>query len=123
MSDSLRTLCRAPLLACAVALLVVGCDPGWKMSGSVRGGDAPIASATVSTRCPENRGSMPSSSTDVNGVIRGSGVGYFGDNCAIEVAAPGYQTRTFPVSSVCKARAMGSCTEVDLQRVTLTPTR
>lgn len=125
MGDSLRSSRRTPLRACAVALLLVaGCDPAWKMSGSVRGdGDTPIANATISTRCPENRAPLPSTTTDASGVIRGGGVGFFGDNCTIEVAAPGYQTRTFPVNSVCKVRAMGSCTEVDLRRVTLTPTR
>lgn len=112
---------RGAHVVAAALVAVAGCDPGWQMTGSVRAeGGAPVAGATITTKCPDDRPPLPTSTSDANGAIHGGGVGYFRDECNLEVRAQGFAPQTVPVRGVCRRRAMGSCVAVEL-RVTLHP--
>ena len=95
------------------------CDPGYQLTGTVKSSTgAPIAGASVTAVCA--RPPLPSAVADATGTLNGRGVGFFADDCKLEVSAPGFGKQTFDVRSTCRARSMGSCLHVDITAV-LTP--
>lgn len=100
---------------CALVLLV-GCDPGYQLTGTVRSSsEAPIAGAVAKALCDEPP--RPEGRSDAAGNLHGAGLGFFADDCAIEVSAPGYRAERFSVATTCSRRLGGSCVHVDLRAV------
>jgi hypothetical protein len=100
-------------------LALSGCDPSWALKGSAhsRSGDA-IPGATAQTLCPQVNSPRPTAVANANGEFESTGVGYFGDQCSIEVGASDYATQRFPVSSVCTRRSsVLGCMEVHVEAI------
>lgn len=91
--------------ASALAVLALGtaaCDPNWSGTGHVvDAAGKPVASATVSLVCPSGRSG--SSKVDATGAFSFGGVGsaFEAPKCSVEIAAPGYVTRTVRTSDLC----------------------
>jgi hypothetical protein len=102
-----------------VATALAGCDPGWALKGSAhsRSGD-PIPGAAAETLCPQIHSPRPTAVANANGEFEERGVGYFGDDCSVEVSAADYATQRFPVPSICtrRSRVLG-CMEVTVEAV------
>ncbi|HRI65142.1 MAG TPA: carboxypeptidase-like regulatory domain-containing protein [Polyangium sp.] len=92
----------------------VGCDPAYKLTGQVTSSTtgAPIAGATVKAVCPNPP--TPSATSDAAGKVNSRDLGFFADDCRIEVRAKDYVTQTFTVAAVCRRRHLGSCLEIDV---------
>jgi hypothetical protein len=115
---------QASRLAFVGALAVAGCDPvslggdpGWSLRGSAHSSTGtPLQGATAHTICRDNQAPLPDAIADANGEFRGRGLGYFRDDCSVEVRAKGYQPQRFLVRSACTKRTRDfGCLEVDVQ--------
>ena len=97
-------------------LLLTACDPGYRLTGTVKDSDGkPIAGALARAVCA--RPPMPSATSDGTGKFSHRSVGYFAEDCTIEVSASGYKAQTFPLGPSCRKRSMGSCLEVEIDAV------
>lgn len=115
---------RAPsvlVVGWALASALAGCDPGYKMTGSVRAENGDPLAATLTTVCGDGKPPLPTGASDATGTVKAEGLGFFRDECEVEVRAPGFERKLVPVKSVCRSRSMGSCLSVHLD-VTLRPT-
>ena len=99
-----------------IALLLSACDPGYQLTGSVESSTGkPVAGAQVTSVCP--RPPSPSATSDAAGKLDGRGMGFFADECTIEVGAPGFAKQVLPVTPNCKERYLGSCLHVEVKAV------
>ena len=107
----------ACFLSLGAVLIVTGCDPGYQLTGTVKSSTtgAPIAGASAQAICASPP--APSATSDAAGTFHGSGVGFFADDCRIEVSAKGHETQSFPVGANCRQRHLGSCLHVEVNAV------
>lgn len=59
----------------------------------------------------------PAATSNADGKLHARDLGFFADDCTIEVRAPGYRTERFPVGGVCTDRYLGSCLSVEILAV------
>ena len=114
------------------ALLLAGCDPGWKIEGTVvDSSGAPIAGASVALACPgagTGAGPMPQTVvTDPSGHFSFGGVGGASTSgtCTLAIGKTGFTTKTIGAADACYRSTHAHnfatpCTPAD-GRVTLTP--
>jgi hypothetical protein len=122
---------RRSTSALALLLLLGGCDPGWKIEGTViDSSGAPIAGATVVLTFPGPPGSGPASETVVTdpagrfqfGGVSGASTSSKG---SLAISKTGFTTKTITATDACHrstpAHNFGTpCAPTD-GRVTLTP--
>ena len=117
----------------AVAFLLLGgCDPGWKIEGTVvDSSGAPIAGASVALTCPgggTGAGPMPQTIvTDPTGRFQFGGVSGAGGSskCSLAISKPGLSPKTITATDAChrstQARNFTTPCGPSDGRVTLTP--
>jgi hypothetical protein len=93
-----------------------GCDPGWRLHGKVVSTSGePVSGAEIATVCPRDQPPLPSARSGPDGSFDESGLGGFGNDCALQVSAVGFEAKGYPVSSVCRKRTrLFGCLEVEL---------
>jgi hypothetical protein len=100
---------QAKTLAVLVTLMLAGCDPGTTLKGRLTGPDGgPIVGATVRTICSSQSGAM-SATSDEEGRFSTDGLGCVGDDCRLELVAPGKAPRVLPVGEHCRGTFRFGC--------------
>jgi hypothetical protein len=111
---------EALTIAVTGSLALLACDPSTSLRGQLTHADGSgVAGATVRTVCANQSGSM-TATTDVQGRFSTSGIGCVGDDCHLEVLAPGRDAVTLPVTPHCQGTALGcgkGCSDVEIRIV------